>query len=144
MIRFEATLPASGPTGIEVPPEVVESFNAGKRVAVVVTIGDYSYRSTVAPYRGPYMISLSAENRAGAGIGHGDTITVTLEHDTAPRTVDVPADLQAALDASPAGQAAWSALAFSHQKAHVAAVEQAKTAETRARRVSGVLDALLA
>lgn len=144
MIRFEATLPASGPTGIEVPPEVVESFNAGKRVAVVVTIGDYSYRSTVAPYRGPYTISLSAENRAGAGIGHGDTITVTLEHDTAPRTVDVPADLQAALDASPAGQAAWSALAFSHQKAHVAAVEQAKTAETRARRVSGVLDALLA
>ena len=144
MISFEATLPASGPTGIEVPPEVVESFNAGKRVAVVVTIGDYSYRSTVAPYRGPYMISLSAENRAGAGIGHGDTITVTLEHDTAPRTVEVPADLQAALDASPEGQAAWSALAFSHQKAHVAAVEQAKTAETRARRVSGVLDALLA
>ena len=144
MISFEATLPASGPTGIEVPPEVVESFNAGKRVPVVVTIGDYSYRSTVAPYRGPYMISLSAENRAGAGIGHGDTITVTLEHDTAPRTVEVPADLQAALDASPAGQAAWSSLAFSHQKAHVAALEQAKTAETRARRVSGVLDALLA
>ena len=143
-VSFEATLPASGPTGIEVPPEVVESFNAGKRVPVVVTIGDYSYRSTVAPYRGPYMISVSAENRAGAGVSHGDTITVTLEHDTAPRTVDVPADLQAALDANPAAQAAWSALSYSAQYAHALAITGAKAAETRSRRVADVTAKLLA
>jgi len=143
-VSFEATLPASGPTGIEVPPEVVESFNAGKRVPVVVTIGDYSYRSTVAPYRGPYMISVSAENRAGAGVSHGDTITVTLEHDTAPRTVEVPADLQAALDASPAAQAAWSALSYSAQNAHALAITGAKAAETRSRRVADVTAQLLA
>ena len=143
-VSFEATLPASGPTGIEVPPEVVESFNAGKRVPVVVTIGDYSYRSTVAPYRGPYMISISAENRAGAGVSHGDTITVTLEHDTAPRTVEVPADLQAALDASPAAQAAWSALSYSAQNAHALAITGAKAAETRSRRVADVTAKLLA
>ena len=143
-VSFEATLPASGPTGIEVPPEVVESFNAGKRVPVVVTIGDYSYRSTVAPYRGPYMISVSAENRAGAGVSHGDTITVTLEHDTAPRTVEVPADLQAALDANPAAQAAWSALSYSAQNAHALAITGAKAAETRSRRVADVTAQLLA
>ena len=142
-VSFEATLPASGPTGIEVPPEVVESFNAGKRVPVVVTIGDYSYRSTVAPYRGPYMISVSAENRAGAGVSHGDTITVTLEHDTAPRTVEVPADLQAALDANPAAQAAWSALSYSAQNAHALAITGAKAAETRSRRVADVTAQLL-
>lgn len=139
-ISFEATLPASGPTGIEVPPEVVDSFGAGKRVPVVVTIGDYSYRSTVAPYKGPYMISVSAENRAGAGVSHGDTLTVTLEHDTAPRVVEVPADLQAAFDSETA--AAWAKLSFSHQNAHVQSILDAKAAETRARRVSAVLAAL--
>ena len=139
-VTFEATLASSGPTGIEVPPEVVESFNAGKRVPVIVTIGDYSYRSTVAPYKGPYMISVSAENRAGAGIGHGDTITVTLEHDTAPRTVEVPADLQAAFDDDAA--AAWAKLSFSIQKAHVQNVADAKTDETRARRIATIVEKL--
>lgn len=139
-VSFEVTLPASGPTGIEVPAELVESFNAGKRVPVIVTIGDYSYRSTVAPYRGPYMISVSAENRAGAGISHGDTITVTLEHDTAPRVVEPPADLEAAFN--DATRAAWQKLSFSHQRAHVDAIEKAKSAETRARRVAATIDAL--
>jgi hypothetical protein len=139
-VSFEVTLPASGPTGIEVPAEVVESFNAGKRVPVIVMIGDYSYRSTVAPYKGPFMISVSAENRAGAGISHGDTITVTLEHDTAPRVVDPPADLESAFN--DATRAAWQKLSFSHQRAHVEAIESAKSAETRARRVSAAIDAL--
>ena len=142
-ISFEATLNASGPTGIEVPAEIVESFQAGKRVPVLVTINGYSYRSTVAPYRGPYMISVSAENRAGAGVGHGDTITVTLEHDTAPRVMEAPADLQAALDANLAAKAAWERLAFSHQRAHVEAITSAKTEETRARRVVGAIAKLL-
>jgi hypothetical protein len=134
---FQVTLAASGPTGIEVPPEIVESFDAGKRVPVVVTIGNYSYRSTVAPYKGPYMISVSAENRAGAGVGHGDTITVTLEHDTAPRTVEVPNDLLSALDK--ATSAAWATLSFSHQNAHVQSILDAKTDETRARRIAAVV-----
>ncbi len=139
-VSFEVTLPASGPTGIEVPPEIVEGFNAGKRVPVIVTIGDYSYRSTVAPYKGPFMISVSAENRACAGIGHGDTITVTLEHDTAPRTVEVPDDLQAAFDVGAA--AAWAKLSFSHQNAHVQSIVGAKTDETRARRIAAVIEKL--
>ena len=143
-VSFEVTLPTSGPTGIEVPPEIVASFNAGKRVPVVVTIGDYSYRSTVAPYKGPYMISVSAENRAGAGVGHGDTITVTLEHDTAPRAVEVPTDLQAELGATPAAQSAWSALSYSAQNAHALAITGAKTDETRSRRVADVIAKLLA
>jgi hypothetical protein len=140
-MSFEATLGVKGPFGIEVPPAVVEAFRVGKRVPVVVTIGAYSYRSTVAPYRGPYMIPLSYENLAAAGAAPGQTITVSLEHDTAPRVVEVPADLQAALDASHA-QAAWAALSFSNQNAHVLAVTGAKTDETRARRVGAVISAL--
>lgn len=141
-VTFEVTLPPTGPFGLEVPAAVVEGFHAGKRVPVVVTIGAHSYRSTVAPYRGPYMIALSAENAAAAGVAGGQTFTVSLEHDTAPRVVEVPADLQAALDAAPDAQAAWARLAFSHQRAHVLAIDEAKTAETRGRRLAAAIEKL--
>jgi hypothetical protein len=138
-MSFEFTLGAKGPFGIAVPPAVVESFGAGKRVPVVVTVGAHSYRSTVAPYAGrPYMVPLSYENAALAGVGPGDTVEVTLEHDTAPRVVEVPADLQTALDAAGA-QGVWAALSYSNQNAHVLAITGAKTDETRARRIAGVI-----
>ena len=140
-MSFTVTLGAKGPFGIEVPPAVVEGFGAGKRVPVIVTIGAHSYRSTVAPYRGPYMVPLSYENAALAGAGAGDTITVSLAHDTAPRVVEVPSDLQAALDES-GTQAIWAALSYSNQNAHALAVTGAKTDETRARRVAAVIGAL--
>lgn len=142
MTSFEARLSDPGPFGLEVPAEIVEAFGAGKRVPAWVTIGDHSYRSTVAPYRGPYMIPLSYENASAAGVAAGQTITVEIVHDTAPRVVEVPSDLQAALDRSTSAQAAWSKLSFSHQNAHVLAINDAKTEETRARRVASAIEKL--
>jgi len=44
MASFTTTLLMFGNNvGIEVPPAVVESFGAGKRVPVIVTIAGYSY-----------------------------------------------------------------------------------------------------
>ena len=144
MSTFDAELTASGKnaTGIEVPQSIVDGFDAGKRVSVVVTINGYSYRSTVGPYRGANMLPVSAENRAGAGIEAGQTITVTLEHDTEPRLVEVPDDLAAALNASTTARAAFDALSFSNQRAHVLQVAGAKTDDTRARRVAKVVSEL--
>lgn len=52
--------------------------------------------------------------------------------DTAPREVSVPQDFAAAL--AEAGLTdRFAALAFSHRKEHVRAIEEAKTPETRAR-----------
>jgi hypothetical protein len=101
---FESTAQTSGTsqaTGIPVPEAVVESLGAGKRVPIVVTINGYSYRSSVAPYRGEYMIALSSEHRAAAGVEPNDEITVTIEVDTEPRVIEVPADLQSALESVP-------------------------------------------
>ena len=141
-MSFEFTLGQKGPFGIEVPAAIVDGFRAGKRVPVVVTVGAHTYRSTVAPYAGrPYMVPLSYENAARAGVGPGDTVMVTLEHDTAPRVVEVPSDLQTALDAAGV-QGAWTALSYSNQNAHALAVTGAKTPETRARRVASVIEKL--
>lgn len=141
---FRTTLLASGNNvGIVVPEEVVLSFERGRRVPVVVTIdGDYTYRNTVAPMGGRFMISFSSETRAATGRGGGDEVEVRLDVDDAPRTVDVPPVLADALSAHPDVAERWASLSYSKQKAHALSVEGAKSDETRARRVAKVLDAL--
>jgi hypothetical protein len=129
-------------TGIPVPPEVIEALGGGKRPAVNVTVNGYAYRSTVAPMGGQFLISFSSDKRAESGIAGGDEIEVELTLDTASRAVEPPADLAAALDASPGTRAAFDALSPSKQKAHVVSVESAKTDETRQRRITAVVDAL--
>ena len=129
-------------TGIEVPADVVEALGAGKRPPVVVTVNGFEYRSTVAPMGGKYLLPFSAARRRESGIKGGDAIDVELTVDTAPRIVDVPADLQAALDASPAAADAWEKLSYSNRKAQVESVLGAKAAETRARRIAAIVTKL--
>jgi hypothetical protein len=137
-MRFETTMSQVGNnTGIEVPPEVIEALGAGKRPPVVVVVNGYEYRNTVAVMGGRFMISFSSDKRAATGIAGGDPIVVDLELDTAPRTLEVPADLAAALETAGA-RAAFDALSPSARKAHVTAVEGAKAAETRQRRIDGI------
>lgn len=87
---------------------------------------------------GRFLISFSSDKRAATGIRGGDALTVELTLDTAPRTVDLPADLDAALAAAGA-RVAFDALAPSAQKAHVTNVEGAKAAETRTRRIEAIV-----
>ncbi|OLV17186.1 YdeI/OmpD-associated family protein [Deinococcus marmoris] len=144
-VTFQTTLLLGGKTatGLEVPPDVVERFGAGKKPAVRVTLGGYSYRSIVAVLGGKFMIPVSAEHRAGAGVEAGDVVEVTLELDTEPREVTVPEDLQAALDQNPAARQRFAALSYSRQRQHVLMVEGARTPETRGRRLAGVIQKLL-
>ena len=141
---FHTTLLASGNNvGIVVPEDVVLSFGRGRRVPVLVTIdGDYSYRNTVAPMGGRFMISFNSETRAATGRRGGDEVEVRLDVDDVPRTVDVPPVLADALQAHPDLAERWAALSYSKQKAHALAVEGAKTEETRDRRVAKVIEQL--
>jgi hypothetical protein len=142
-MRFETTMTLVGNnTGIEVPPEVIEALGAGRKPPVKVTVNGYEYRNTVAVMGGKYMISFSSDKRAATGIEGGDPIVVDLELDTSPRTVEVPDDLAAALDAAPGAREAWERLAPSHKKAHVTAVESAKAPETRQRRIAKAVESL--
>lgn len=144
-MRFETTVSLSGNnTGIEVPPDVIDALGAGRKPPVIVTVNGYEYRSTVAVMGGRYLIPFSSDKRAATGIQGGDHLVVDLEVDTAPRIVNVPDDLAAALDATPGARDAWDRLAPSHRKAHVNAVEGAKTDETRQRRIAAAVAKLTA
>ncbi|ROP57057.1 MULTISPECIES: DUF1905 domain-containing protein [unclassified Rathayibacter] len=138
-MRYTTTLFQIGNnTGIEVPSEVLDALGGGKRPAVSVVVNGYAFRGTVGAMGGRALISFSSEKRAASGLAGGDAIEVDLELDSAPRTVAVPEDLAAALSAAGA-TAAFDALSPSARKAHVTAVEGAKAAETRARRVAAVV-----
>jgi hypothetical protein len=129
-------------TGFEVPAEVVDALGTGKKPPVRVSIGGHTYRSTVAVMGGRYLLPLSAENRAGAGVTAGDEVDVDIELDTEPREVVVPADLTAALEGDLAAREAFERLSYSHRRRHVMAIEEAKTPVTRQRRVAKALEML--
>jgi Bacteriocin-protection, YdeI or OmpD-Associated/Domain of unknown function (DUF1905) len=122
-------------TGIKVPDHVVIGLGSSKRPAVVVTIGTYSYRSSIAPRGGVYMLPVSAEVRAGAGIAAGDEVDVEVVLDTEPRELTVPADFAAALDGDAAARTFFDALSHSNRLRHVLSIESAKAPETRQRRI---------
>jgi hypothetical protein len=136
-VRFRAKVELGGKTatGIEVPSSVVEELGSGKKPRVTVTIGEYTYRSTVATMSGRFMLPLSADNRTKAGVAAGDEVDVTVELDTAERVLDVPTDFAAALDAEPAARAFFDGLSYSNRSWHTLNVDGAKTAETRQRRI---------
>jgi hypothetical protein len=139
---FSTTILAMGNnTGIEVPPANLAELGSGKKPAVTVSIAGYSYASTIAVMGGKYLIPLSKAHREASGLTGGDTVEVTLELETAPRTTPIPEDLAAALGAAGATER-FEALAFSRRKEFVRQVEEAKTPETRARRIEKILGQL--
>lgn len=142
-VTFTATLELArvNATGIEVPSDVVDTLGGGRRAAVVVSLGGYSYRSTIGSMGGRSLLPVSAEHRTAAGLAAGDTVEVSLTLDTAPRTVDLPEDLAAALEAAGV-RSAFDALSPSRQKAHVTSVTGTAVAETRARRVARAVKSL--
>jgi hypothetical protein len=143
-MKFTTTLLTAGKTatGIEVPPEVVAALGSTKRPPVRVTINGYTYRNTVAVMGGTFMVGVSAEHRAGAGVAGGDTIEVELALDSEPRVVEVPPVLAAALAKDKKAHAAFEAMSFTNRKERALAIASAKTEETRQRRLAKILDEL--
>jgi Bacteriocin-protection, YdeI or OmpD-Associated/Domain of unknown function (DUF1905) len=115
-----------------------------KRFPIRVAINGRTLRLSVARMRGEYLVGLSRANREAASVQAGDTVTVTLELDDAPREVEVPAALTDALAADPAAGAAFEKLAFTHRKEFVRWIEEAKRDETRNQRVAKTIEMLLA
>ena len=144
MPRFSTTLKGSGPTttGIVVSDAVLAKLSSARRPAVTVTVNGYHYRTTVGIMGGVAMLPFSAEHRKASGLNAGDAIEVELALDTAPRTVDIPDDLRAALDARKALRAAFDNQAPSRRKADVDNVASAKSPETRARRIAAIVERL--
>ena len=143
-MRFRGIIQLSGKTatGIQVPAEVVEKLGSGKRPPVRVTINGYTYRSTVAPMGGEFMLPVSAEVRERAGVAAGDEVDVDIELDTERREVTVPPDFMEALDRDEDARRFFDGLSYSNKQRVVLSIEGAKTAETRLRRIDKAMSDL--
>jgi uncharacterized protein YdeI (YjbR/CyaY-like superfamily) len=82
--------------------------------------------------------------RQGAGVAAGDQVDVILELDAAPREVEMPPALAAALAQDAQARAAFEKLAFTHRKEYARWVAEAKREETRERRVQQALEMIKA
>lgn len=109
--RTQVLLGGKTATGLPVPDAVVETLGAGKKPAATVTLGGHTYRTTA-----------------------GDEVDVEIALDTAPRELEIPADLVEALAADDTARARFESLPYNAKQ----------SAETRQRRVAEVITDLRA
>lgn len=128
---------------IPVPFDPVPVFGR-VRAPVKVTLNGYTYRSTIFSMEGMVGIPLRKSNRDAAGLEGGETLEVRLDLDEEKREVELPADFAKALHAAPPAWDRWQELAYTHQREHVEAIEQAKKPETRTRRMESAVRAIAA
>ena len=143
MEEFRAPIVAADRGGayVVVPPEVVDALGGGGRIPVQATFDGIEYRGSIASMGGTKVLGVLKAIRAELGKRPGDDVVVTLARDDAPRTVMVPDDLAAALEAADR-RAAFDALSYSHQREYVEWIDEAKRGETRARRIAQTVDRL--
>jgi hypothetical protein len=140
-LDLTATLVPRGPAAAVVLDEqqVLAIGDGAKRFPVRATVNGHSWRTTIAPMRGEFLLGLSRAVREAAGVEAGQKVAVRIELDTAPREVEIPPPLAAALAGDPAAAATFDALAFTHRKEYARWVAEAKRPETQERRVAQAL-----
>lgn len=142
-MKFKAkVVPSGNATAVEVPKAALEQLSAGARPPVVITINGHSWRSRVAAMRGMHLLGISAANRKASKISEGDLVEVLLELDVEPRTVEEPEDVASALNQRTALRTAFESLPFGLRRKHIAHIEEAKSPETRLRRITKLLSEL--
>ena len=136
-MRFRTTILSSGKTaaGIQVPDEVVEALGPSRKPPVKVTINGFTYRSSIASMGGVFMLGVSNDVRRSAGVAAGDDVDVELELDTEPREVVIPPHIGAAHAADAAAKRFFDGLSYSNKRRIVEPIADAKTPETRQRRI---------
>ena len=145
-IQFRAQLQPRGPAAAIVldDAQVAIVGEGAKRFPVVATVNGYTWRTSVARMGGEFLLGLNREVRQGAGVQASDEVDVTIELDVAPREVEVPEALAAALAADPQASESFERMAFTHRKEYARWVAEAKQEQTRQRRVQQALETIRA
>jgi hypothetical protein len=147
MVRFKGVLTPTprggGGTLVPIPKEVAAELGLKGMPKIQAVIAGTPYRGSLMPMGdGTYCLGVLRSIQEAAGVGSGDTITIDLELDTTPRTVEMPADLANATASDKKAMAAWEALSYTNKKEMARSLEEAKRPETRERRLAQALESL--
>jgi len=142
-MRFRTKILAAGKTaaGIEVPAKVVAALGSSKRPLVRATINGFTYRTSVAPMGGTFMVGVPPAFREGAGVAPGETVEIDLELDTEPRDVELPPDFAAALGRDAKARKFFAGLSFSKKTVLVRALD-VKAVDVRKQRIAKTVEQL--
>jgi hypothetical protein len=142
---FHSVIEPGGGSGafIVIPFDVEKTFGK-KRVKIKATIDGEPYRGTLVRMGAPHhVLIVHKEIREKIGKTSGDEVTVELEEDLELRQVEIPADLQKALQAGPTAQAFFNRLSFTHQREYVFWITDAKREQTRQGRIQRTIEMLI-
>lgn len=145
MTRFTAVLqpdPSGRGTFVLIPPEVAKRLGLKGRPKVQAVIAGHPYRGSLMPTKDGFCLGVLKAIQQVAGVGRGDTITVELDLDTAPRVIEPPADLAEVLAKDGRAAAAWQTLSYTNKREIAISLEEASRSETRQRRLSSALEKL--
>ena len=137
-IEYEGVLERSDVSNasayVPFPFDVKELFGVTGRVPVVVHFDEIEYRGSLVSYGGPHRMLMLREIRERLGKQPGDLVRVRLQLDTAPRVVELEADVEAAFQAAGVLDT-FRGFSYSHQREYQQWLEGAKRAETRLTRI---------
>jgi hypothetical protein len=139
---FTATIQDAGGGGafVEVPFDVEAAFGS-KRPKVKAMIERVPYRGTLTRMGTEcYILGIRKEIREQTGKTFGDLVEITVQEDTEPRVVEIPAELMRALEADSEASALFEKLSYTHQREYVTWIEEAKKVETRQRRIMKTIE----
>ena len=147
-MKFQATLQAD-PTGtgtyIAVPRDINTKLGLKGRPKVQTVIAGHPYRGSLMPVGdGTYLLGVLKAIQQAEGLKRGDTITVELEIDTAPRVIEPPSDLAKVLARDKRAASAWEKLSYTDRREMARSLEEAKKPETRERRLTAAVTKLKA
>lgn len=111
------------------------------RIPVILRVDGHEFRSSLAPMGGRHIMVFNRDMRERTGYQAGDRIHIRLERDSEPRTADIPDDVKGALEE----QGVWDAFqrfSYSHKTEYLDWINEARKAETRARRITKMVETL--
>jgi hypothetical protein len=147
--EFKTKLIAIGPSGawtiLRPPFKVAEVFGTRARVPVAGTMNGFAFRNSLMPEGdGNHRMMVGKELQAGAKVKAGDTVAVVLDRDTEKRSVDIPAELTAALKKNKQAGVFFAGLSPSCKAEYATWIAGAKQAETRSNRAAKAVEMLCA
>jgi len=146
VVKFRAVLqpdPTGTGTFVTIPAAVTAKLGLRGRPKINSVIAGHPYRGSLMPMGdGSFGLGVLKAIQQSAGLKRGETITVELELDTAPRTVEPPPDLATHLARDRKAAAAWERLSFTNKREMALSLEEAKKPETRERRLAAALEKL--
>lgn len=141
---FTAVIQNAGGGGafVEVPFNVEKEFGS-KRPKVKAMIEGVPYRGILTRMGTErHLLIVLKEIREQIGKTFGDEVTITVEPDTEPRVIEVPAELKKAFKTEKEAKAFFEKLSYTHQREYVMWINEAKREETRQNRITKTIEML--